>query len=110
MIKCICVNDANMPKDFPNPAKWVKAKQEYHVHNILFIVRSGVLGVQLEEIDLTDCKPYLFFSIERFAFREEDMGLIQALIEQSKDIHEDDQSDVLEKIKKLLSEEEFAEV
>ena len=110
MIKCICVNDANMPKDFPNPAKWVKAKQEYHVHNILFIVRSGVLGVQLEEIDLTDCNPYLFFSIERFAFREEDRGLIQALIEQSKDIHEDDQADVLEKIKKLLSEEEFAEV
>jgi hypothetical protein len=38
------------------------------------------------------------------------MGLIQALIEQSKDIHEDNQSDVLEKIKKLFSEKEFAEV
>ena len=67
MIPVICINDSNIPKDFKDKTKWVKKDKEYHIIRVLFISNSNTLGVELNEIDLSNCNPYLYFKIDRFA-------------------------------------------
>jgi hypothetical protein len=64
--KVICINDNHRPNDVPT-SKWVKKGETYHVIKVdRLLMQGGSLGFQLEEIDLRDCVPYLYFSATRF--------------------------------------------
>jgi hypothetical protein len=61
----ICINDQDRPNEIPL-SKWVKKGKVYTVIRIVKMVIQGGYGVQLEEIDLSDCYPYQFFGAYRF--------------------------------------------
>jgi len=67
MKNCICIND----KDFPNQlplSKRPKLNEEYTIVRMDKLNGDGgKYGVQLAEIDLSACAPYLYFSANRFA-------------------------------------------
>lgn len=72
MVKCICINDNNKPKDFPKEATWVVKDMEYHIIRIEFRGMSNKYGVQLNEIHDEDLAPYFgWFALERFAVPKE---------------------------------------
>ena len=88
MIKCICVNDKNIPQDFKDKSKWVKKDSGYTIVRVLFISKSNTLGIELNEIDLSNCDTYLYFRANRFAIAEEDRGKLEELILACKDEQE----------------------
>jgi hypothetical protein len=66
-MKVVCINDSDRPNDIPT-SKWVVKGQIYTVIKVSKMIMQGnILGVQLEEIDLSDCVPHLFFAATRFA-------------------------------------------
>jgi hypothetical protein len=66
-MKVICINDKNKPNDIPQ-SKWIEEGREYNVlKQIRCNTQGGLLGYELEEIDLTGCEPYLYFQASRFA-------------------------------------------
>lgn len=66
-MKVICVNDSNRPNEIPT-SKWIKKDQEYTVINAIKCnIQGGILGFELEEIDLKGCEPYLYFAAHRFS-------------------------------------------
>lgn len=76
MIKCICIDDKNRPKEIPEN-KWVKEGEEYTVIFTLFVLPQKKLAIQVNEINLDEsCEPYTFFLASRFAFRVEDMEML----------------------------------
>ena len=61
-----CIDDSNRPNDIPT-SKWVKKGEKYTVIRAANLqMQNGMLGFQLEEIDLSGCAPYQFFSANRF--------------------------------------------
>jgi hypothetical protein len=71
-MKVVCINDSNRPLDIPIE-KWVKKDEEYTVVRFVrMVAQGGKMGVELEEIDLTDCFPYEFFSADRFAILDKE--------------------------------------
>ena len=70
-IECVCINDANKPKEIP-ANKWVKKGDKYHIIHIFSqINQGGVKGVVLQELDVSMHKPYNCFILSRFAFKPE---------------------------------------
>jgi hypothetical protein len=80
MCKAICINDKNRPKEIPQN-KWLKEGQEYEIIYTTLCKPQNEVGVHLAEIDLDEsCDPYFFFKLNRFAFTEENLKLLQELI------------------------------
>ena len=81
-INCICVDDANRPKEIPAD-KWVKKGDKYHIIYIFRqINQEGVQGVVLQELDVQNYKPYNCFRLSRFAFNPDDLvSLIELMKE-----------------------------
>lgn len=103
MVRCICIDDKNRPEDFPKPQKWIVEGKQYTIINVKFVELSNTHGVQLNEIDLSDCYPYLFFAHKRFAIFKEDLELMKQLIidSRTKPDSEIDNFDVNEYIKQI---------
>lgn len=100
-VKCICINDKNMPLDFRKTSSWPKEKQQYHITEVYYIVQSKTLGCSLAEFDLSDNFPYTFFALSRFAIPQEEIAKLEALIKKCKeDLEEDDLSEFYEVLKK----------
>lgn len=65
--KVLCVDDRQRPNEIPL-SKWVKKGEVYTVVKVVnAMMQGGLISFQIEEIDLTGCEPYLFFSSTRFA-------------------------------------------
>lgn len=104
MIKCVCIDDKNMPSDFRQKNLWIKESVEYHIERVLYITKSETLGVQLAEIDLYQNTPYTYFAIKRFAINDLPgfLKLLEACKEES-DVKFD--IDIL--VEKLINSEEL---
>lgn len=86
MVKCICVNDKNRPKEIP-PSKWIKKDEEYHVIYTVTVLPQKQLAFHLAEISLDECcVPYEYFLANRFGFTEENLLLLMELIKDCSDI------------------------
>ena len=67
MKNCICTNDKDFPSELPL-SKRPKLNKEYTIVRMDKLNGDGgKYGVQLAEIDLSACAPYLYFSANRFA-------------------------------------------
>jgi hypothetical protein len=87
MIKCICINDKNKPKEIPE-SKWVKKGEEYTVIFTIMVMPQRELALQLDEIDLDEsCMPYEYFLATRFAFDEDDVMELLEFINQCIDVN-----------------------
>jgi len=66
-MKVVCIDDSKRPIDIPEH-KWVKKDEIYTIAKVVHLnLQKNTLGVELEEIDLTDCFPYEYFLANRFA-------------------------------------------
>ena len=66
-MKVICINDSDRPNEIPI-SKWVVNGKIYTIVKAWHIrQRPGTYGLELKEIDLSGCFPYLYFSANRFA-------------------------------------------
>tara|TARA_B110000503_G_C7029906_1_gene363541 strand:+ start:289 stop:579 length:291 start_codon:yes stop_codon:yes gene_type:complete len=66
IMKLICINDSDRPNDIPT-SKWIKKGNHYTAVKFNKMnMQAGALGVQLEEIDLSDCFPHTHFLASRF--------------------------------------------
>lgn len=75
-VEVICINDKNMPSDFPS-GHWIKEGEIYHVVEAMKMARQkGVYGFVLEEIKLPEDSKYDSFDSRRFALviRENDLA------------------------------------
>lgn len=65
-MKLICINDSDRPNEIPI-SKWIKKGNQYTAIKFNKMnMQGGILGVQLEEIDLSDCFPHTHFLASRF--------------------------------------------
>ena len=104
MIPCLCINDKRKPPHIP-ASHWVKQGHIYHIIDIRYLTRSNTLGVELEEIDLSEIpnSQYLYFDAKRFIIETKDLPALQEMIDLSKELANFDHID----IKQLLHEELF---
>jgi hypothetical protein len=75
MIKVMCVDDSNRPKEIPH-SKWVEVGKWYTIiHVSKHTKQNGIKGVTLSEICLDEsCAPYEAFRLDRFGFLPEDVS------------------------------------
>lgn len=63
----ICINDNGFVNEIPFSKRPIKGNK-YTVIRLDYINQQNrILGVQLAEIDLSDCFPYTYFRADRFA-------------------------------------------
>lgn len=106
MIRAICIDDKNMPSDYPDKNKWVKEDGEYTIIRVQFLTLSNTLAVQLNEIDMEDVAPYFgWFKLERFAIPIDSLEEFENLIRASKEEMNVEEFDV----EKLFEELETVE-
>jgi hypothetical protein len=109
MVKIICVNDKNRPKEIPQ-SDWIKEGETYHITHVSIQVNQiengkPVLGCDLYEKPLSIEKhyPYECFKLWRFATDEENT---KALIELIQDCYNLPKDNVL----KLIEESELSKI
>lgn len=72
-INCICIDDKNRPKEIPQEL-WIKFGTNYTItHVFKQINQNNIKGVELAEIDISNCKPYNSFRLSRFAIDVKDL-------------------------------------
>lgn len=82
MIKCVCINDSNKPKEIPQK-KWLVKGKQYTVIFCIVVLPQRRLAFQLDEIDLDEtCTPYEYFLAERFALTKEDFDKLPEFLKQ----------------------------
>ena len=64
---CVCVNDSGYPNEIPVSKRAVKGETYTIVRMDKLLGVGGIMGVQLAEIDLSGCAPFLYFAASRFA-------------------------------------------
>lgn len=84
-MKCVCIDDSNMPIDFPLPSQWVKKGEIYTAIRIKYIKKSNKLGVMLSEKCSLDYTPYLYYALERFSFDKDFISFIQENVEKTEE-------------------------
>lgn len=86
MIKTKCINDRHRPNDFPI-SKWLKKDNEYHITHVYYHPEQQIQGVEIAEINMKDCYPYVSFKIDRFAIAMEDLEKLLELIKDCNDLN-----------------------
>lgn len=97
-IRCVCTNDSNRPEEIPSNL-WVKKGTEYHiVHVLKCLNQKGIQGVELAEIDISHCKPYECFRLNRFSINIEDFQKLKELISDCAELSDIDVSALVENL------------
>lgn len=79
MVRCICIDDRNKPKDYPKQAKWLIKDATYNIIRIEWKMHQRLWAVQLNEIE-DDLAPYYgWFKLDRFAVPDELLGELEWL-------------------------------
>lgn len=66
-MRVFCIDDSERPIGIPL-GKWIEKGKEYTILKFVrMCAQNNILGVELEEIDLSGCFPYEYFSAKRFA-------------------------------------------
>lgn len=65
-IPVICIDDRNRPQDVP-ASLWPVKGNPYTIIGFHKMLRYGVIGVSLAEMDITACHPYKYYLESRFA-------------------------------------------
>lgn len=82
----ICQNDSDRPNDIPL-SKWIKKGETYTVIKVdILNAQNKQIGFQLEEIDLSDCFPYLYFLSLRFGIPTLDKVSYDSKVEELVDL------------------------
>jgi len=66
-MRVVCIDDSNRPLGIPLE-NWIEKGKEYTIVKFVrMCAQNNILGVELEEVDLSNCFPYEYFSAKRFA-------------------------------------------
>jgi hypothetical protein len=70
-MKVIAINDQHRPAEIPS-THWIKKDEPYTVTRVMKChAQGGILGFELEEIDLKPFSPWEYFAAYRFAIVQE---------------------------------------
>jgi len=99
MIKAICIDDSDKPKEIPQ-SKWLKKDSEYTIIKVtVHSNQKNIQGCELSEISLDEsCLPYEYYKLSRFAIALDDMQKLIELAKLSSELSD-------EQIEKLLEKE-----
>ena len=65
-MKVVAIDVSNKPNDIPNNL-WIKKDEVYTVINAEHMnIQNGLIGLELEELDISGCFPYTRFAASRF--------------------------------------------
>jgi hypothetical protein len=78
-VRCLCIDDSGRPEVVPT-SKWVVKDMEYHIKHVYYHKAQGVQGVELSEINLDGCSPYISYRMSRFAIHKDDINKLIQLI------------------------------
>lgn len=85
MVKAICIDDTNFPKEIPLN-KRLKLGQEYTVLYTVTVLPSREIACDIAEIELDEtCEPYSFYALRRFGFTQEELQKLLKLIKDCTD-------------------------
>jgi len=85
MVKAICIDDTNFPKEIPLN-KRLKLGQEYTILYTLTVLPSREIACDIAEIDLDEsCEPYYFYALRRFGFTQEELQKLMQLLKDCTD-------------------------
>jgi hypothetical protein len=77
-----CINDKNRPSEIPID-KWLVKGTEYTISAFdKLAMLGGELGVQVEELDISDCAPYTYFAASRFGIVEDSPDELEDALEE----------------------------
>ena len=97
-IPCICVDDKHKPLEIPF-CKWVVKGSEYHIVHVHHqLQQKGVKGVELFEFDISDCVPYNCYRLDRFAFTEDNLQKLIALMQECTELNNIDINSIVDKL------------
>ena len=103
-IPAYCVDDTKKPNQIPSN-KWIKNGEKYHITHIFKqMTQLGIQGVELAEIDISDCSPYNSFRLNRFII---DLVDLPKLIEMMKHCSDLNEIDITNLIEELIEKEEL---
>jgi len=90
MVKCICIDDSNKPKEIPKRL-WVEKGKEYHITHIYFHNMQFISGCELKEKRLTKyCYPFESYKLSRFGFTHEALKQLIELMKACSELNEID--------------------
>ena len=102
MVKIICINDKNRPKEIP-ASDWVKEGDFYHITHVSIQVNQiengvPVLGCDLYEkpLSLEKHNPYECWRLSRFGADNENLIALIKLIEDCYNLPKDDITKIIE--------------
>lgn len=84
-VPCICIDDSEKP-DVILKENWVVRGTRYHITHVYFMSIQAIQGVDLAEID-THNEFFPCYKLSRFAFREEDILLLFALMKECSELN-----------------------
>lgn len=97
-IRCVCTNDSDKPSIIPENL-WIKKGTEYHiVHVFKHLSQKGISGVELAEVNISHCKPYNSFGLNRFAINIDDFQKLKELISDCTELSDIDVSSLVENL------------
>lgn len=101
MVKCICIDDSNRPKEI-SLQKWVKFEEIYHITHIYWHPSQGIQGVSIYEKPLDEsCEPYESFRLSRFGIAIEYLDKFIELLKNCTDLNDFDISELMKDIEIL---------
>ena len=101
-IRAVCVDDTNKPEIIPDEL-WPKLNKEYNIVWIYHMVKTtGMLGCDIEGLDISSYSPYNCFRLTRFAFRKEDLPKLRQMMIECAQMNEVDMDSV---VKRLMDNE-----
>lgn len=95
MIKCVCIDSDNKPKEIPM-GKWIQEGFFYHIDHVWYHPGQGIQGVSLREIRLgKESAPYESFKMSRFAIQEKDVDLFMELMKSCSELDDIDIEEIM---------------
>lgn len=103
MVKTICINDENRPKEIPQN-KWLKKDSQYHIIKItIHPNQKNIQGCELAEISLDEsCLPFEYFKLDRFAISKDDLESLIELMKLSSELNDVDINNLIKELDQIL--------
>lgn len=98
-VECICIDNSKKPVIIPF-SKWIIEGEQYHIIHVGTTVGSKIPTVTLSEISLgKELYPYEGFRLDRFAFTQEGLLNLIALMKSCSELNHVDVDKLVKELK-----------
>lgn len=106
-IKCICIDDTGKPIPIPQ-THWVKKGEPYTINHIWCMMnQKQIQGATIDEIDISQFKPFNCFKLSRFSFTQSELDKLVQMMKDCTELNDSDISELVEVLELVEEEEEW---